>query len=534
MKFPTWSRLSVLIFVGYISIAGHAGELLTVPERTNYTQTSTLDDVASFFSALQQLHPEKVILGSIGTTLEGRPIPVVILGNPAIAAPGRNNKPVILLVGNIHAGEVEGKEALQMLARDILSQSDNPCLDHFTILMVPVFNADGNERIDPRHRSYQRVEKGVGIRTNALNMDLNRDFVKLENPETRALVRLFDQWQPLVYVDCHTTNGSYHEEPLTWTWGSNPNGSREMHLYIYNQLFPETNARILEDHEVNAIPYGNFDDPIQPTLWDTFSSRLVYGVGYFGVKGSFSFLNENYAYADFPARIRACYALMDELLTYTLAHRDEMMRMRTVYHNQPAVRFIAEPEARTFSDPITIQGFVMKRNEKGWARPSEERRDYTVAWRGDYAGESRRITGAYLLPPSLRPILERLHAHGIHLYRLTTPVERLIRVFGITDIAYDTRPFQGHFMMKDVTGAFRTETRNIPAGWYVVPLDRTQPYRQLVSVLLEPESADALYRYGYISTTLYPSQWRQKTGDYPILHCEHTAGLPLELIHDIP
>lgn len=534
MKLLTWSKLSVAIFVACISIVGNAGELLTVPEKTDYTQTSTLDDVQSFFSALQQRHPEKVILSSIGETLEGRPIPLVVLGNPAIAAPARNDKPVILLVGNIHAGEVEGKEALQMLARDILSRPSSPCLDHFTILMVPVFNADGNERIDPRHRSYQRVEKGVGIRTNALNMDLNRDFVKLENPETRALVRLFDKWQPLVYVDCHTTNGSYHEEPLTWTWGSNPNGSREMHLYIYNHLFPDTNDRILENHKVDAIPYGNFDDPIQPTLWDTFSSRLVYGVGYFAVKGSFSILNENYAYADFPTRTRACYALMEELIAYTLAHKDDMVRMRTAYLEQPDVRFIAEPEARTFSDPITIKGYVMKRNENGWARPTEERRDYTVAWRGDYAGESRTITGAYLLPPFLQPILERLHAHGIHLYRLSSPVEVPVRVFGITDIMYETRPFQGHFMMETVSGTYRTETRKIPEGWYVVPLNRTQPYRQLASVLLEAESGDALYRYGYISTTLYPSQWRRKTGDYPILHTEQISGLPMELVHDIP
>jgi len=228
MKLLTWSKLSVAIFVACISIVGNAGELLTVPEKTDYTQTSTLDDVQSFFSALQQRHPEKVILSSIGETLEGRPIPLVVLGNPAIAAPARNDKPVILLVGNIHAGEVEGKEALQMLARDILSRPSSPCLDHFTILMVPVFNADGNERIDPRHRSYQRVEKGVGIRTNALNMDLNRDFVKLENPETRALVRLFDKWQPLVYVDCHTRTAAVKciyiyittcsRTPMTGSW----------------------------------------------------------------------------------------------------------------------------------------------------------------------------------------------------------------------------------------------------------------------------------------------------------------------------
>ena len=85
------------------------------------------------------------------------------------------------------------------------------------ILLVPILNADGNEKIDPKNRPGENgPADGVGTRANAQGLDLNRDFVKLESPEVRALVKLFNAWDPALVVDCHTTNGSKHRYTLTY------------------------------------------------------------------------------------------------------------------------------------------------------------------------------------------------------------------------------------------------------------------------------------------------------------------------------
>ncbi|NOZ13772.1 MAG: M14 family metallopeptidase [Acidobacteria bacterium] len=508
-----------------------AKTLQTVPEQTDYKSTSHLKDVISFFSELQARYPNQVVLSSIGTTFEGRRIPLVILGNPVVTVPGQSKKPVILFVANIHAGEVEGKEALQMLARDML-KNRHPALKRFTVLMVPVFNPDGNEKISPLHRVYQQIKNGVGVRTNGLNMDLNRDFVKLESPEDRALVRLFDRWLPLVYVDCHTTDGSHHTEPLTWIWGRSANGSEAVHRYIYAILRPWLNRYAWKNYKIAAIPYGNFDDAAHPKKWVQFPSVLMVGVDYFGVKGAFSFLDENYAYADFSTRIRACYAFLDSLLHFTLSHQDEMTALVRRFRNRPGVEFHYNVKAKAFPEKVIIHGFREYRNKNGRRVVTAERVDKRLDFMGDFSGDVKKFSGAYVFPAGMNGLKEKLRQHGIQVYTVLSPFTANCRIYHFSKITYKTRPFQGHVMMDTVEGKWRSSEKTIPAGWYAVPLNRSQLFRQLAVAVLEPESRDALYRYGFWSTMIYPSEWRDVPGDYPVYRIEKSGGMKIRLLNN--
>src|SRR5262249_42546069 len=135
----------------------------------------------------------------------------------------KSGKLVVFAFGNIHAGEVDGKEALLALARDLALAKERPLLKDLVIVFAPLFNADGNERIDKNHRTHQNgPAEGVGIRETAAGPDLNRDFIKLESPGVRALVPSLNQWTPAVVVDTHTTNGSLHRYTLTYDGPRNP------------------------------------------------------------------------------------------------------------------------------------------------------------------------------------------------------------------------------------------------------------------------------------------------------------------------
>src|SRR5262249_8541160 len=145
-------------------------------------------------------------------------------------------KLVLLAYANIHAGEVDGKEALLALARD-LSAAKDPLLKKVVILLAPDVNPDGNEKIHPKHRPEQNgPPTGVGTRANAQGLDLNRDFVKLESPEVRALVKLLNRWDPLLVVDCHTTNGSYHRYTLTYDGPRNPAADPRLIEHVNGKL----------------------------------------------------------------------------------------------------------------------------------------------------------------------------------------------------------------------------------------------------------------------------------------------------------
>ncbi|HTU89815.1 MAG TPA: DPP IV N-terminal domain-containing protein, partial [Gemmataceae bacterium] len=205
--------------------------LRTVAENSDYKATSRHAEVVDFCERLRKLSP-LLRLGELGRSGEGRTLPLVILADPPLSTPeeaAKSGKLVVLAMANIHAGEVDGKEALLMLARDVATAKDKPLLKDLILVFAPIFNADGNEKIAKEHRPEQNGPvNGVGVRVNAAGLDLNRDYVKLDSPEVRALVRFFNKWDPAIFIDCHTTNGSHHRYTITYEGPVCPGGDAKL------------------------------------------------------------------------------------------------------------------------------------------------------------------------------------------------------------------------------------------------------------------------------------------------------------------
>ncbi|PYO50670.1 MAG: hypothetical protein DMD72_01790, partial [Gemmatimonadetes bacterium] len=198
----------------------------TRPELTRYQETSHYADVRKFLDSLRWLRAP-LAFGSIGKTSEGRDIPYVIASRPVVTTPvaARSLKrPIVYVQANIHACEVEGKDALLALIRDLAFSPRPDALDSIVLIAVPIYNADGIERFASQliNRTEQNGPELVGVRANAQNLDLNRDYVKAEAPETRASLAMFNAWDPDVFVDLHTTDGSFHGYALTYSPSLSP------------------------------------------------------------------------------------------------------------------------------------------------------------------------------------------------------------------------------------------------------------------------------------------------------------------------
>ena len=504
----------------------------TKPERTAYAATSTAAEVQAFFDALCAQHPGKVVLGQLGRSAEGRPISLVILGDPAPAAPQDNTRPAILVVANIHGGEVEGKEALQMFARDLLARDPQRILNRFTLLLVPVFNVDGNERISPENRAYQKVLDGVGLRTNGQNLNLNRDFVKLETPEVRALVGLFDGWNPFVVADLHTTNGSYHEEPLTWIWGKHPAGNPAIDAAMHDDVFPWMKAYVESHFGMDTLPYGDFDDDLKPALWVNHPPSLRIGVDYFSTRCAYALLDENYAYADFPTRVKASYAFLDALFAYAATHADAMLADVKTCRESGQPKLYTGIKMRPYPETLHIKAYRAEKDAKGEVHGTKERVDVTVPYLGDVTAQVGPVlTGAYLFPPGLAAVKDTLRAHGARVYLVKSPAKAKVQRFVVESLTYGERPNQGHVPLKEVKGHWETAEMEV-AGFFAVPLDAGQKMRAVLPSILEPESEDGLIRFGFFDATLYPNQWSKDTGPYPVVRVADTAGFVLELVQE--
>ena len=174
--------------------------------------------------AVSAAAPNLIHYSTYGTTTENRAMPIAIVGTGLTAttpaAVKATGKLRVHIQGNIHAGEVEGKEAAQVLLREFAMGQHKDWLETTVFLITPIFNADGNEKFAMNNRGPQNGPiNGQGTRANGQGLNINRDFMKMETPEARAFAKLWNDYDPHVGFDLHTSDGSTHGYYLTYEIG---------------------------------------------------------------------------------------------------------------------------------------------------------------------------------------------------------------------------------------------------------------------------------------------------------------------------
>jgi hypothetical protein len=315
-----------------ISFFSPVGAQQTRAERSKYTETSTHADVLAFIDSLQ-LRGAGVHVGSIGRTAQGRDLPYIIASRPLVTTPAearRLGRPIVYVQGNIHSGEVEGKEALQALVRDLVFESRRNVLDSVVFIVVPDYNADGNDNMAPqsRNRGAQNGPEMVGTRANSQGINLNRDYVRAEAPETRGSLMMFDAWDPDVFVDLHTTDGSYHGYALTYSPSLHPAaalaGATFGGAFARDSMLPVIRQRMRVRHKFEIFDYGNFSGdegpragPGEQRSWSTYEHTPRYGSNYYALRGRISILSEAFSHDPFERRVKSTYAFVREILGFT-------------------------------------------------------------------------------------------------------------------------------------------------------------------------------------------------------------------------
>jgi len=517
----------------------------TVAEASQFQSTSRYADVLDFIAKLKKYSPY-IRVETLCRSAEGRDVPLIVIGKPLPDRPERlrgDGRLVVYIQANIHAGEVEGKEASLMLARAILLAPTPLYLDKLVILIAPIFNADGNERISVENRSDQAgPANGVGVRPNGQNLDLNRDSMKLDSPELRGLVaNVLNRWDPALVVDCHTTNGSYHQEPVTYSWPLNPNGDPDILRYQRDRMLPAVQKALGEKYGTLAIPYG---DPADwrdlEKGWATFSHHPRYLTNYVGLRNRLSILDENYSYADFKTRVLGCYNLLLAILDYCQARGEEIRGLivaadeRTVrIGNAPSPEdaFALEYEVKPLPDKVTIRGYEMEviPREGTWPeiKKTDKERIYVLPYFADFVPKkSIRRPYAYLVSTADPDVVDLIRRHGIAVERLAAPVRIEVEAFKIAELKAAARPYQGHWA-SEIKGEYLTEEREFPAGTVVV---RTgQPLGSLACYLLEPASDDGLFYWNGFDRYLVP-QWGRGFDKCPVYRLLRPVELATEKI----
>ena len=550
----------VIFILGLFALSGLSHgqkQPLTVAEATNYAATSRYADVMNFIKEMQKQSP-LLRVETLCRSAEGRDVPLVIVGNPVPASPlePRNaRKAVIYIQANIHAGEVEGKEASLMLIRDILQQAKPPYLDKLVILIAPIFNADGNEKISPANRRQQPgPEQGVGVRTNGQNLDLNRDAIKLESYEVSGLVEsVLNRWDPLLLVDCHTTDGAYHEQTVTYSWPVNPNGDAALIEFQRSKMLPEIEKIMKDKYKTLGLGYGGFRDPRAPEKgWETLDPQPRYVTNYIGLRNRLGILDENYVHGDFKARVSGNYAFLFAILDYVYAHADELLKMiadvdgRTIARGlapKPTDVFGVEFDLKALPNPITVLGFEMEAAPApapkpgapvppgppmARMKPTDKKKTYVIPYFADFVHKrSVPFPAGYLLPDAPPEVIQKLLQHGLLVERLVQPATLEVETFKMKGIKGAERLYQGH-RTNSIQGEYGKAQVEFQAG--TVFVTTAQPLANLAAYLLEPESDDGLLVWNYFDKSLASGGFGGGPSGFPIYKLMKPAILVKETI----
>jgi hypothetical protein len=538
------TALRILILVLPLAIWSRAQEtgnsLKTRAELSNYQETSRYADVMAFFGQLKKESP-LVHLQTFGRTHEGRDLPLVIISEPALTSPREardSGKTLVFVLANIHAGEVEGKEACQEIAGRLTGGDLRPLLKKVVVLMAPIYNADGNERISLTNRTEQNGPiGGVGTRENSQGLDLNRDFMKVEAPETKALLQLLNEWDPHLTVDLHTTDGSYHGYHLTYSPPLNPSGDGPLLEYHRKKMLPALTKALLRHYGFRSYYYGNFaseasltsqdifrgeakSEPKKPKIWRAFSPQPRVGFNYVGLRNRLYILSEAYSYLDFRRRIAVTEAFVTEILKYSAANGAEIRRLtraadaRTIAlgRNDKGRQIAVQYTPKALPKPVSILvGEVVKKTNvlSGHEMTAMVEDAVTPVKMLDYGlfavARSVPIGRAYLIPhkEELGAIVEKLQAHGIVVEELARPLTTDAEKFTVEKVTRAPRRIQGHDNLK-VTWKSDEEQMRFEAGTYVVRT--SQPLGLLAAYLLEPESDDGLVAWNFLDAFLEPQK----------------------------
>jgi dipeptidyl-peptidase-4 len=485
--------------------------LQTVAERSHFKATSTTQDDKAFLASLAAAS-KLVNVQSLGASGEGKDIPLVILADPPLATPeecAKSGKLLVLCIGNIHAGEVDGKEALLAIMRDIAAepQAHKDLLKNLVLAVVPNYNPDGNDKMGKDTRPGQvGPEEGQGCRENAAGLDLNRDFVKLEAKETRALLRFIRRWDPAIVIDTHTTNGSYHRYVLTYGGPKNPAGDPSIIEYVNKSLLPGVGARVKDKHGLDTWFYGNFEN--SHAAWVDYPDQPRFGIPYVGLRNRIGILTESYSYATYAERVRAQEAFIGECLAWAAENSGKISQLLSKA-DQATIKSGRDPstadtiaiasQQKAFEHKATVLGYV-ERTEGSRTLRTDTPMDYEVEHVANFVPAAAvRRPHAYALPPSASNVIEVLQRHGVHVEHLTERADGEVEVYRVTSSQQSEHPFQQH-RTRRLSVTARTERRVLEPGTAIV---RTaQRLGTLASYLLEPEAADGLATWNFFDEGL--------------------------------
>ena len=486
-------------------------EWLTHFEKSGMLESPDYENTILYFNKFEKETPF-VKIANIGLTPEGREIKAIIVSKDktfsALEAK-KTGKAIVLIQNGIHPGEIEGKDACMLLLREILvTKEKEHLLDNIILLIIPVLNIDGHERLSPFNRPNQNGPKQMGWRTNALNLNLNRDFMKADCLETKAFLKLFYEWVPDFMIDNHSTNGADYQYHITYGIETHQNMDENLSIWIKEKYLPYLISNVEKDGFLTA-PYVEFkNDTIESGIknWHA-SPRLSHG--YCAAQNRVCLLVETHSLKPFENRVFSTKSMMMHTLEYVNSNHAELILVNLKAEKETIKKYALKKQPFPLilsgtekSEPFRFKAFQWKDEQSeitGSAvrRYSQEPAEILIPVYNEVK-VSKYITlpFAYFIPRQFTNIIEVLRSQHIKYFRFRADKHAKAERYRFKKISFYPLPYEGRQLVKFECEMFEDDVF-IPNGTIWVPTNQRQ--LKVIVNLFEPEAPDSFVNWGFFN-----------------------------------
>lgn len=497
----------------------------TPTEISDYRTTPRYDETMAYVHRVATAAPKQVRVESFGKTGEGRDLVVVVVSKDGVFDPAtlhQANRPIVLIQNAIHAGEMDGKDSCLALLRDmVITKSKATLLERDVVLIVPIYNADGHERFGPYNRINQNGPEQMGWRTQSQNLNLNRDYLKADAPETRAFLKLWNQWLPDFFVDDHVTDGADYQYDVTYALDTGPDVDPALAAWQKGTLAPYLEQSVTAaGHKI--APYISFadDTDLMKGIVAT-QDTPRFSTGYMILQNRPGMLVELHMLKDYKTRVTGNYELLRALLEVINRDADKLTAMNRAADAATIAAGRNFNPVAAFPLQLVPTGETQLVHFLGY-KYTRSLSEVSGAIRIEYSHEPAeydlpRQTAlktaltvapprAYIIPAQWTQVIAVLEAHGLHVERTTAPWSAEVGTYRCTP-TWQLRPFEGRIPVAGATGAHQSGTRSesickpvqetlsFPAGSVVVRMD--QRAAKVAIHFLEPDGPDSAVSWGF-------------------------------------
>lgn len=503
----------VISFLLLISTFSYAQDWKTYYELSDFKETPGYDETIAYCYRLSEAS-QVASMKTIGVSPQGREIPMMIIDRDGFTDPQQiraKGRIIALVQACIHPGEPDGKDAMLILLRDLLiDQKHKDLLENVSILFIPIFNVDGHERFGPYNRINQNGPDEMGWRTNSLNMNLNRDFLKAETPEMQQWLKMYNTWLPDFFMDTHTTDGADYQYALTY--GIEVFGTLDSGLtrWLNNIYEPRVTGKMKESG-FPIFPYVQFRQWHDPRSGlRTGASPPMLSQGYAAYQNRPALLIETHMLKDYKTRVNATLKMIEHtlsILNHQAGTLKTLINMADVSTAAPGFRAQKYPvlikTSEKDSTKVQFEGFdyeTLKSDLTGgdWFIYNNTK-PVTMTlpfFNKTYPAVETMLPDAYIIPAEWSVIADKLRFHGVKISRLTESKEIKVKSYKFHDYGFRQMPYEGHQMVNTKYDEIE-ETRAFAKGSFVVLMD--QRTARVIAAALEPASPGSFIEWGFFN-----------------------------------